>query len=53
MDYQNEDCDLQQQGSRVVETIPASGLIHKSNLLIIRNTLVRVIICYDFIILMQ
>jgi len=43
MDYQNEDCDLQQR-SRVIETIPASGLIHKSNLLIIRNTLVRVII---------
>lgn len=45
MDYQNEDYDLQ-QGSRVIETIPASELTHKNNLLIIRNTLVRIIICY-------
>lgn len=45
MDYQNEDYDLQ-QGNRVIDTIPVSGLIYKSNPLIIRNTLVRIIIYY-------
>lgn len=52
MDYQNENYDLQ-QGGRKTETTPALGLIHKNNPLIIRNTLVRIIICYIFTMLMQ
>lgn len=51
MDYQNEDYDLQ-QGGRMIDTILISGLIPKNSPLIIRHTLVRIIICYIFTMLM-
>lgn len=45
MDYQSEDHGMQDRGT-IGETISASGLIHKNDLLIIRDTLVRIIIFY-------
>lgn len=52
MDYQNEDYNLQQK-SRMGETIPALGLTYKNYPLIIRDTLVRIILFYIFLFLLQ